>query len=141
MGQTDPKYPIFEVAISCEDCAPHVSERKLAGDIIAVRRPGMEIGSGEDKRFLWLRLEGLEENEMAQLVASITGFDKRRYSIPLDRLKVLWPSFDMNRALDPNDSYQPFILIDGDGPHWFLDITPAFSVHGLVYDKILGDYL
>lgn len=144
MGETNPSYSVFEVALSLEDCTPHTNgtkERKLAGDIIGLRRPGTMIGSAEMHTFLWLRIEGLEENEMVQLTENVAGFDKRRYSIPLDRLKALVPSFDIDRALDPSEMYQPFLLPSVETPYEYVVETRAFNVHGLVFDKQTAEFI
>jgi len=147
MGQTNRKYPIMEAAISLEDAAPHSGgERKLAGDIIALRREGVgEIGKKERHGYLWLRLEGLEENDFTQLTESLEQggerFDKRRYCIPLNRLERVVPGFSISRAMDPADPYQPFMPVDEDVPHSYLDRGPILSVEGLVFDKVTGRYL
>lgn len=148
MGQTRRAYPVYEVALSCEDCAPHsggLSERKLAGDIIALRRPHTSIGRKERATYLWLYLDGLEENDMAvlcdELMEGTTRYEKRRYCIPFDRLAAVVPGFSIARALDVNDDYQPFLPIDLDEPHVRLTRTPPLDVHGLVFDRATGVYL
>lgn len=153
MGQTNPKYPVFEVVLSLEDADAHTGgtkERKQAGDIIGIRKPLGAIGSGEMHRFLWLWLEGLEENEMTRLTEplyAIPGddtsqqFDKRRYSIPLARLQAVVPSFNIARALDVTDMYQPFLLPDLESPFPHLTTPRPLDVHGLVFDKSVGGFI
>lgn len=143
MGQTFKKYPIYEVALSLEDCAPHTGgtkERKLAGDIVAFRKPAEAIGLKEMKNFLWLRVEGLEENEMPRLVEPVEVggqyYDKRGYSIPLERLKKVFPSFDIERALNTDEVYQPFLVLDDDGRYTYNH--PPLNVHGLIFKKSHG---
>ena len=147
MGQTNPNYPVREIAIAVEDCAAHTfatKERKLAGDIIACRRPAYIVGTGEVAVYLWLRVEGLEENEMARLTDMLVEggvrFDKRRYCIPLARLAEVAPGFSVARALDPADKYQPFLTFDTES-HLWLTAAPPFDVRGLVFDKQTGAFL
>lgn len=150
MGETNPTYPVREVAIALENAPdnPSGAERKKKGDIVAIRASGEAIGAQEGKRYLWLRIEGLEENEMSLFTQQVreptfpTGepFDKRRYCVPLGRVQTLYPSFNMTRALDSNDFYQPFVLIDSED---FSIVTAdaPWQVSGLVFDKATGDYL
>lgn len=151
MGETNLTYPVMEVALSMENAPDNVSgtERKKVGDIVALRNPGEFMGVQEGKRYLWLRIEGLEENEFALLAQQIfeptdpesgDPFDKRRYCIPLDRLEVVYPTLDQGRALDPTDFYQPLILVDSEDLI-FIDADPPFQVSGLVFDKATGEYL
>lgn len=147
MGQTRRQYPVMEVVLACEDCAPLPSghERKLAGDIIGMRPitapQAGKVGSGEQHRYLWLRLTGLEENDWPQLMESLDGFDKRRYCIPLSRLAQRVPGFDVAQAMNPAVAYQPFCLVDEDSPFPFLTTHRPLDVHGLVFDKAIGRYL
>lgn len=148
MGQTNPNYPVFEIAISCEHGGTHsggLKERKCVGDIIAIRRPAQAIGSKEMSRFLWLRVEGLEENEMARLTDPIEQngetYDKRRYCIPLERLQAIVPSFNVNRAKDLNDKYQPFLNVDEEPPYRFIGQHRPLNVRGLVFDKLTGRFI
>lgn len=148
MGQTRRSYSVWEVALSVEDGADHAGgERKKVGDIIALRRPGVGIGRLEGQTLLWLRLTGLEDSEMRKLKSQLVvagvaqRFDKRRYCIPLHRIAQRIPSFDVARALNLSEWYQPFLMADEDPPYQFLTTTPAFRVEGLVFDKVRGEYL
>lgn len=147
MGETNAVYPVCELALSLESCTPLAGghERKLAGDIIACRVPGSGIGTAEAHSYLWLRVEGLEENVCARLTDRVeeggAAFDKRRYCIPLERLQAVVPTFDIARALDPLDLYQPFLVVDEDGPYTFLTMTPPLAAEGLIFDKVTGAYL
>ena len=144
MGQTTRDYRMWEAAIAVEDCAPHTNgtkERKLAGDIIALRRPGTAIGRLERSPYLWLRLGGMDENDMARLTDGLDGFDKRRYCIPLARLAAVVPGFSVARALDAADAYQPFLPSDAEPPYAFLASATVLDVHGLVFDKETRRYL
>ncbi len=150
MGETNPNYPTMEIAlakINAPDLPDH--ERMKKGDIIAIRKPGTFIGGKEGKTFLWLQIEGLEEIEFGNFCQQVfeptdpeTGvsFDKRRYCVPFGRLSVLYPAFNLTRASDPNDFYQPFLLIDSEDFE-IVSADPAYDVSGLVFDKAIGDYL
>lgn len=151
MGETNPNYPTMEIALSMENAPDNISgaERKKLGDIIAIRAPGNACGIQEAKRYLWLRIEGLEENEFAAFIQQVfeptdpeTGlaFDKRRYCIPLGRLQTIYPALDQVRARDPDDFYQPFIMVDSED-FSFVAADPPFQVSGLIFDKATGDYL
>lgn len=151
MGETNPNYPVMEVAISLEDAPDNASgtERKKVGDIVAIRKPGSYCGSQETKLYMWIRIEGPEENEFAYFGRQVyeptdplTGviFDKRRYCIPLDRLQIVYPALNQARALDPLDFYQPFITVDSED-FSFVAADPPYQVSGLVFDKVIGDYL
>ena len=156
MGYTNPNYPVMEIAINTENHAPNgENERSLEGDIIAVRKPLDYIGTKEANTFLWLLVEGLEENEIARLNEifyepfSADGsfsdenkvkYDKRRFCIPLERLKQIVPTFDEIKARDRNLVYQPFLPVDEDTGYFITKAKPL-NVHGLIFDKQLGKYL
>ena len=150
MGQTNRKYPIREVALSLENAPDNDSgtERKKLGDVVVVRNPHFVIGRLEAKPYLWLRLEGLEENEFSEIKLRVhldgddakERFDKCRYRIPLHRLKQVFPAFDIARAVDLDDIYQPFLTVDEDNYFYLTEVKP-FQVSGLVFDKATGEYL
>ncbi len=151
MGETNPNYPTMEIAISMINAPDNASgtERMKIGDIIAIRKPESYIGTQEGKIFLWLHIDGPEENEFGVFTQQVfeptdpeTGerFDKRRYCIPLGRLQVLYPALNQSRARDPLDFYQPFLLIDSEDFE-IVSADPAYAVSGLVFDKAIGDYL
>ena len=132
-------------------------ERSLCGDIIGVRPliPGIYGGLGTKQGAvnLILHLEGLDKNEMDQLHLGydvpfdpennedFVSYDKRRYCIPFKRIKKLHPPFNINRAQDPDDVYQPFVTMDPDPFFEFLANPQLFRVEGLVFDKATGRYL
>jgi hypothetical protein len=151
MGVTNPNYPTMEIALAMVNAPDNAdgTERMKKGDIIAIRKPADFIGTQEGKIFLWLHIDGPEENEFAAFAQQVyeptdpeTGerFDKRRYEVPLGRLQVLYPAFNQSRATDPNDFYQPFLLIDSEDFE-IVAADPAYAVSGLVFDKAIGDYL
>ena len=149
MSELDPNYPVMEIAICLVDYAPLPSghERALVGDIVAVRKPNIGIGLKEAELFLWLRVEGLEEAEFSKLTSYIFDstsniiYDKRRYSIPLEKIKELVPDFDVDLALKNDEVYQPFLTLDEDYTFVDIDDIQPFQISGLVYDKVIGDYL
>jgi len=146
-------YPIREVAISLFSKIPeHIQE----GDVVAVRPAQVGIGMKEAGLWLWLLIDGLEESQYTPLTDPVyepfdpTGiykprsaypvFDKRRFCIPLARIKQLIPTFDLDRARDPNDPYQPFYAMDEDNNLWLTDQTP-WQAEGLIFDKETGAYI
>ena len=145
-------YPTMEIAIALWSVLP---ERVQEGDIVAVRPPGSAIGFKEDKVFLWLLVEGLEANLFEFLTMPViepfdatghydgptyTEFDKRRYCVPMARLKEVYPALDLDKARDPADRYQPFFTLDTDSNFWLTD-QPPLTGEGLVFDKVTGVYL
>jgi len=152
MSELDPNYPVMEIAISLVAYAPLASghERVIEGDIAAVRKPNEGIGREEAKHYMWMRVEGLEESEFAKLTDYIVDstsniiYDKRRYCIPLEKLYEADPEFDIDLALEEDHIYQPFLVVDYDDRTFeFLleDGHLPFQVSGLIYDKVIGDYL
>lgn len=141
MAETIRRYPTVEIALSLQDMAPLASghERKQVGDIIDVRKVSSVVGLQEMHKYLWLRVSGLEESDFS-LNVGIEGFDKRRYCIPLERLQTIAPDFNIEDALDTSTIYQPFILTDKE-TGLFMANGPVFDVHGLVFDKVTGEYL
>lgn len=155
IGTTRRDYPIRELALSLEDAAPLASgsERTLVGDIVACRIPNIGIGLAEAHRYLWMRIDGFEQLDMDRLKMTLTEprdderiidgatrFDKRRFCIPLKRLKQRI-DFDVSKALDPTVIYQPFQPIDED-TFMFLDMRkPVLDAHGLIYDKAFQRFM
>ena len=123
---------------------------------MVARRPMVGIGLKEAKTFLWLLVDGLAAWELPELThvlmepldptrlyeppENYTRYDKRRFSIPLERLQTIYPSLDLNRARDENDAYQPFYTLDTDNNLW-LTSQPPLQATGLVFDKAYGVYL
>jgi len=104
-----------------DDNFEHVKE----GDIVTVRKPLSYIGRNENNRHLWLLVDGRDSSFMDSLNRNLTEpldpadattevqiFEKRRYCIPLDRLKVLALFIDLNRLRDRDDQYQPMIPLE-----------------------------
>lgn len=154
MGQTNKRYPVMEVAIVARKFSDHVSERACQGDIIDIRNPKPAIGFKEANLFIWLLIEGLEENEMLGLLEQNEDmieipdnininnhrYDKRRYMIPFSILKKQLPDFDIAKASSQDVVYQPFRLLDND-THFFLSDRKPLIVNGLIFDKVKGEFL
>ena len=135
---------VCEVAILVKDYPE--SHRANEGDIITVRVPRGCIGRKERSSFLWVHIDGLTSDDR-----HLKGCDrvnetdksvraKRRYSVPLDRLKAVVPTLDLARVRDLNDEYQPFLTIDARTGDCKLVGTPL-NMAGLVYDKLMGTYI
>lgn len=148
MPETYKEYPILEIAISTRSRSPLASGSELIqeGDIVAIRRPYHTIGTLEGKDFLWLRIYGEDIYDMGIFVKGVeiidaegdpvAHYDNRRYSIPLERLKEIFPALDLDRARDLNDDYQPFIPIDEDNYRYIEGAARAeYPLYGLVLDK------
>ena len=149
---TPRSYPTVEIAIDVENRPP---EFKQEGDIATVRPPYIGIGLKEAKNRIWLLVDGLEQLEFGDFHYSVlepydptgaylpkenyTRFDRRRYCVPLARLHQVF-TIDLNRARDMNDAYQPFYTMDEDNYLWLTDRIPL-SIEGLIFDKVIGDYL
>jgi len=135
---------VCEVAILVKDYPE--SHRANEGDIITVRAPRGCIGRKERSSFLWLHVEGKTADDR-----HLKGCDrvnetdmlpraKRRYSIPLARLKNLDPDLDLDRVRDTTDEYQPYLTIDkvtGECK----PIGDLFLMTDIVFDKLKGDYV
>ena len=134
------------------------------GDIVEAREPTTGIGLEEAHLYLWLRIQGLEAAEIPRLKLELTEplvevrddrvdqyfprFDKRRYSIPLEGLRVVAPFLDVARARNPADPYQPFLPIDLDDDdlrqqHTFFPGTAQSPLRheGLIFDRALQVFL
>ena len=145
MGQILKVYPIRQLEVFCGHYQDTLdNERLKLGDIIVARPPKNYIGFGQMYRSIWIPVEGLEEGEMNQLESRIVedgvNFDKRRYCVPLLRLKEIVPSFKVNRALDSTDLYQPFLTLDEETGIIFR-VDPPLEAQGLIWDKARGVYL
>jgi len=128
-----------------------------AGDIVACGPVVDHIGTKERHAFVWLLIRGLgrsvldrfedinieplgEAGSHDDLGIPYLRYDKRRFCIPLDRLVQRIPTFNETRALDENDLYQPFAMIDSDNGEVLTWSQPLWA-QGLVYDKAKMRYL
>lgn len=127
------------------------SERICEGDVVEIRKPLSAIGFKEANLFIWILIENLEwfeSNKYKDQSYDVSNpdlefaqrFDKRRYMIPLQHLKTIVPEFDIDRARNPNDIYQPFRILDLNNFRWIIDNDPI-AVEGLIFDKILGKFV
>ena len=136
-------YSTFEMAILLVDLPDNgTHERAKIGDIIAIRLHNLHhCGNAEKGMFLWIPVDGLEDDEMSVFADSVEGFEKRRYCVPLDRLKELVPTLEMAKVLDPSIKYQPFTLPDEEDFNRYLAPTAPLPIQGSVFDKAIGTYL
>lgn len=109
---------IYELAIQAFDYPE--PDRAKAGDIIVCRPATGSIGKEEMTSLIWLTIDVTNESVLSGLMEFPTDVQGqvipgswRKFSIPLLRLKQLNASFDLTRAADPKDAYQPFVNISG----------------------------
>lgn len=143
MPQTYRSYPILEASI----CLFHGGtlesghRRSRRGDVVNIREMSKGTGLSVPKRYLFVPIYGFDIDEMYRFTDTIEAFEKRRYSIPLARIKQNYPALDMNKLLDQDEMYQPFILTDPNtGLFHGLNIAP-FPAQGLIFDKKVGKYI
>lgn len=152
-----PDYAAFEALLSLNDYAPqNGNERILVGDIASINPVANQTGMGMlmMRRYMAIILEGIPTelidrlSDHPQMVdgawdmeARPDLYDKRRYCIPLERLKEVVPSFDIEKALDKSLVYQPFRPVDEETGLYLETDTPPLDVHGLLFDKVTGEYL
>lgn len=150
MPETFREYPVREITLSVTDENPLASghERKMAGDIISCYKPGVGTGRKVVSTYLILRVEGFERSQFDRICQPMEEsapdffFDKRRYCIPFERLKIYMPRLDLDRVRDPDDIYQPFVPLDEDTLLYIEGAEhPPISVVGLVFDKKTGMFL
>lgn len=156
------KYDPVEFCISLHS---KTRDRIQEGDIVywrplEINRTGVDL----TKRYLLIPVEGFDHWSMVNLNftgpmtnvdnwmkhpirvgnkpggTEITYYDKRRFCIPLHRLKQVYPALDLARCRDENDIYQPFRQFCFDRGYFITTVKP-FNLHGLVFDKFKGKYL
>jgi hypothetical protein len=130
---------MWELALAARDEAdlPSGHKRKKQGDIIAAKPHPWSWGTIERKEYLIVVVDGLSEQEVAEMqipyyqdgkkpkdfvIDEATGFavipptvGKRRFQIPFDVLKQGWkPDLDVSMVEDFGQEYQPMkeIIID-----------------------------
>lgn len=135
-------YSALEVCLSCVSFSRII--KRHAGDIILVRPILGRIGWKEAKDYFWLPVEGIDKTMYAYfqepLILDEEPYDKRRYSIPFNRLETLCPFIDFERIADDNDVYQPFYQLDID-TYEFILCNEVLQFEGLIFDKNTGLYL
>lgn len=162
-------YPTFELGIyvgeSRADDADGITRRQT-GDIAVARPANIGVGLKEMHSFLWLRVEGWSRARMMALTAELTPYsqpdvlddpidndeeamyEKNRFCVPMKALKAVMPSFDVDRAMDELDRYQPFLIVDeGNGDDarieegLFLMDSRPIDLDGIIFDKLLQRYI
>jgi len=157
MPETYREYPPYDIAIIAYSNALTDGGliRYQAGDIVAAERAKDGIGFQECRNHLWLRVQGWDSSLMDRLMDSITDktqadplyvdeldpeikYELARFCIPLESLVRILPSFSVERATDPNDVYQPFMMMDhgnvadlGTTP-FFVDVDPVIWLPRLI---------
>jgi hypothetical protein len=139
---------IREIAIALFDSHGGIEE----GDVIVCRAPSNGIGKKEGDRWLWFRAD-----ISADLAAILAGeyatrdavtrkieilHSKRRFKIPLEKIKAIDPDFDIDDARDQKSVYQPYLPLGED--MLFSDPNPdTFALEDLeiVWDKSTGAYI
>lgn len=107
----------YEVAIQAEDY--HDPKRAQVGDIITIRPARGTMGRKQLKHLIWITIDSPVDlnpidfikpvlDEKGQIIA------KKRFSIGsnLSKLKAIMPSFDLSKAANANELYQPFLDLD-----------------------------
>lgn len=134
---------IYEMAIMVKNAPGGIEE----GDILTCRKPKGGIGDLEAGICIWIKVE-LSENlagKIAQAIRDVNGKSvliKRRYKITLDKIKALNAEFDLNRAKDHMDKYQPYLEIDKD--YLFVDHNPQIlelEKLKIIWDKQTETYI
>lgn len=117
-----------------------VSSPDILGDVVLVQdeKPdGNYIGSCELKKFIWLHMRDVPEKVASDKSGS--------FRIPLDRLawlRKLIP-YDIDRILDIEDGYQPFVYLATRNPSMGDFITGSLLIdsYGLILNKRTGIYI
>ena len=139
---------IREIAIALFNSPGGIEE----GDIIECREPTKGIGTKEGSRWIWFRAD-ISEALAGHLkdpcispsgIVGVRGkfLFKRRYKIPLEKIIDLRPDFDMKRARDLDNEYQPLIAVD----RKMLFVDPDLNTFELeklsiIYDKLTGEFI
>lgn len=168
----DYDYPTYELGIYVNESRSDDLDgltRKQTGDIVICRPAYKGVGLKEMYGYIWLRAEGWSKARFDSLTSRVyphsqvdprddrlmidsdedeIEIEKFRYRIPLEAFMKLDLSFDISRAEDELDLYQPFMLLDaGDGEDdrinegLFLVASPAFNLDGIVFDKAQNCYI
>jgi hypothetical protein len=129
---------VVEIALSLEELS---GRRKKQGDIIEARAPSLGLGRMEMTRYVWLWVEVPEA--AAAVLTQGTEELKRRYYIPLNRLRQAWQlaggaTIDLSRLLDPNDPYQPCLPVDPATGLFLPGQQLVLSGNRLIYDRVTG---
>ncbi len=134
---------IKQIAIALYDSPGGIEE----GDIIVCRTPIDGIGVKEAGMWLWIT--AIISEQLAQVLCLprrglITNqvISKRRYQIPLDKIKELDAEFILALARDMTENYQPYLYVDDN--FLFVDSDPTtFELENLeiIWDKLEGKFI
>jgi hypothetical protein len=112
------------------------------GDVILEREPLGRIGAKEARNFVWVLASFPDDVEhvSARVNASDVILDKARFNLSVGTLQAALPTFDISRARDPNDVYQPFLPVSSRAGGSFVFGTPTQTLNlaGRIHDKQLG---
>ena len=168
----DNDFPTYELGIFVDESRADDEDgmtKRQTGDIVVSRPASNGIGLKERFSLIWLRVEGWSKSRFDALDSSVFAhsqvdpvndksavepedeedfIEKFRFCIPLKALKKIRPDFDVDRASDELDPYQPFMIVDeGNGDEERLD-EGLFLVgnrpvdpDGLIFDKVLNRYI
>jgi hypothetical protein len=160
MSTFKPEYPVMELAVwLTSNATQNGIGHLIEGDIVTVREPHHAISDIEANIALWLRVDGWEREMIGHLTDPLYNLsqadplaaidletppvviEKRRYCIPLQNL-VQHTDFDLDRALDRWDAYQPFIRNMRVMPDMrvYSVIDAPLDLDGLVWDKLTQRY-
>lgn len=165
----DHDYPTYELAIYVGDSRSDDQDgivRRQTGDIVAVRGANIGVGLKEMHSYIWMRVEGWTKTRMDALISELTPYsqpdviddlanmddesmyEKHRFCVPLETLNTLLPSFDIDRARDELDLYQPFMIVDeGNGDEdrleegLYLIGNRPIDLDGIIFDKLLNRFI
>jgi len=135
---------VYEIAIALFDSPSSVGTEE--GDIVVCRPPLKGIGKKEGTGYLWFRVDISEVlgNVLTQKWTNESGelVKKRRYNIPLDKIKNLRPTFSFSNARNLEYQYQPLMEIDS--KYLFVDSDPgtfALEILSVIKDKKIGEFI
>jgi hypothetical protein len=134
---------VYEIAIMVKNAPGGIEE----GDILTCRKPAGGIGKSEAGICIWIKVELGEKlaEQIREPIYDVNGKSvlvKRRYKITLDKIKELNAEFDLNRAKDHIDKYQPYLEIDKD--YLFVDPNPQIlelEKLKIIWDKQTETYI
>lgn len=108
---------IYEIAIQAEDYQD--PRRAQVGDIITIRPARGTMGRKQVNHLIWITVDSPVDLNIADFKSPVFAKDgtmlhKRRFNIngSLDKLKQIMPSFDIEKAKNPRETYQPFLNLD-----------------------------
>ena len=122
--------PVVEIAIAT---VRNSSGLIAPGDIVTACAPRASMGRRVRHSYLWLWIE-VGDLAAINLKEGMPPY-KRRYHVPLERLKARLPELDLGRATDSRFIYQPFM--DADPSTGIYNRLPeVIPIADLVIDKM-----